>query len=375
MTQEQLRVGILGAGNITRVHAAGWQTYPERAQITAVADVARDRAQAFSDLYTSGAASVYDAVEALVADPAVDVVDICLPHHLHTDAIIAAARAGKAILCEKPLCTNLDDATRIRVVIDETGVTFMSAHNQLFQPSLLEARRLMAGGFLGQPYFFRSIETFQSRAFDPWAGADEQTAGPRAWGWRGDVKQAGGGELLDTGYHATYRLLSLANDRPVEVTAVLSRFFQRQLTVEDTALVIVRFASGTVGEIITSWALDVVGGRHFEVSGELGTMAGGATYLTHQLYGWPEASQREFQPASTFTAEIGHFLNVVQLGASNPATLDHAARALQLIKAAYRSAEEGRTVTLPDDPTQPATPRDAATETTYSAHVPTEAMA
>lgn len=363
---------MLGAGNITRVHAAGWLAYPERARITAVADVDRARAQAFSTANTGGAAAVYDTVEALVADPEVDTVDICLPHHLHTDAIIAAARAGKAILCEKPLCTTMADAARIREELNEAGVPFMAAHNQLFQPSLLEARRLLTGGFLGAPYFLRSIETFQSRAFNPWQ-TDE--GGPRAWGWRGDLAQSGGGELLDTGYHATYRLLSLANDRPVEVTALLSRFFQRQLKTEDTAIVLVRFASGVVGEIITSWALNVVDDRHFEVSAENGTLAGGASYLAHQVYGWPQANRREFPPASAFTAEIGHFIDVVQSGAPNPASLDHAARALQLIKAAYHSAQAGCTVTLPEDPTQPATPRQSAAETPYSVTVPEEILA
>lgn len=372
MSHEQLRVGILGTGNISRMHAAGWLTYPERARITAVADVDGARAQAFSTLHTAGAAKVYDSTEAVIADPDVDTIDICLPHHLHTDAIIAAARAGKAILCEKPLCTTIADAAKIKAEIDQAGVPFMSAHNQLFQPSLIEARRLMAGGFLGQSFFFRSIETFQSRRFNPWG---EQEGGSRSWGWRGDLKQSGGGELLDTGYHATYRLLALANDRPVEVTALLSRFFQQQLKTEDTAMVLVRFANGTVGEIITSWALNVVDDRHFEVSGELGMLAGGGSYLAHQLYGWPQANRREYAGASTFTAEIGHFIDVVQTDAPNPATLDHAARALQLIKAAYRSAEEGRTVTLPEDPTQPAAPREAATETPYSVNVPEEAIA
>ncbi|MBA2468206.1 MAG: Gfo/Idh/MocA family oxidoreductase, partial [Chloroflexia bacterium] len=93
-----LRVGILGAGGIANVHARGWSAFPKKATIAAFSDVATDRAQAMSDLYTDGSATVYDSIDAVVADPEIDVIDICLPHHLHADAVTKAAKAGKAIL-------------------------------------------------------------------------------------------------------------------------------------------------------------------------------------------------------------------------------------------------------------------------------------
>jgi len=370
----ELRVGILGSGNIARQHAIGWSAYPGRARIAAFADVAVDRAQAMSQTHTSGAAKVYDSRDALLADPDIDVIDICLPHHLHTDAIIAAAEAGRAILCEKPLCTTLEDARRIKETLDATGVIFMSAHNQLFQPSLLEARRLIATGVIGTPFIYRSIETFQHRSFNPHAREASVVSGD-LMGWRSDLKQSGGGELLDTGYHSTYRLLSLSNnDRPVEVTGFLSRFLMGHLPTEDTGQVVVRFESGAIGEILTSWALDVVGARHFEVSAEHGALAGAPTYLQHHVYKWPEPQQRTFSPIASFTAEIGHFIDVVRNGADNPATIDVAARVLQVIKGAYLSAQLGQTVTLPEDPTAAPTPRVSPAETPFSVTVPDEVL-
>jgi predicted dehydrogenase len=370
--QKKLRVGILGAGGIAVAHARGWSAYPERAEIVAFADIDTARAQQMSDTHTGGKALAFGSGEAMLAEADLDIVDICLPHHLHTDAIIAAARAGKAVLCEKPLCTTLADAASIRDVIQETGVVFMGAHNQLFQPSLLEARRLMAGGFLGTPYLLRSIETFQSRTWDRFAkGQDTQ----RDWGWRSDIKQTGGGELIDTGYHGTYRLLSLAGSRPVEVTAILSKFFQKGLATEDTAMVIVRFESGAVGEILTSWALDVVGNKHFEVQGELGALSGGPTSLEHQLYGWSDSATKHFEPVHSFTLEIGHFIDVVRAGAPNPSDIDETARTLQVIKAAYLSADLGRTVQLPEDPTQPATVDGATVATPTRVAVSEDAKA
>jgi predicted dehydrogenase len=370
-----LRVGILGAGGIANVHARGWSAFPKTATIAAFSDVATDRAQAMSNLYTDGAARVYDSIDAVVADPNIDVIDICLPHHLHADAVIKAAEAGKAILCEKPLCTTLEDGIKIRDTVNKTGVVFMGAHNNLFTPALLEARRLIEGGFIGKPFMYRSIETFQSRAFDPWTSGSSAAGGGQK-GWRADLKQAGGGELLDTGYHGTYRLLSMAaGDRPVEVTGFLSRFMLSHLPTEDTGHVIVRFESGAVGQIITSWAFDVVESRQFEVEAENGALAGSQTFLKHQLYRWPTAAERTFERPETFTLEIGHFIEVVRNGAPNAAPIDDTIRTLQVIKAAYLSAQLGATVSLPEDPTGAPVARTKAFKTPYSVEVPDEVLA
>jgi predicted dehydrogenase len=181
--------------------------------------------------------------------------------------------------------------------------------------------------------------------------------------------------LLDTGYHGTYRLMSLANnDRPVEVTGILSRFLISHLPTEDTGQVIVRFASGAIGEIITSWAFDVVGARHFEVSGEFGALAGSGTTLEHQFYNWPEPAKREFTPVHSFTAEVGHFIDVVTKGAPNPAPIDLTTRVLQIIKGAYLSAQLGQTVSLPEDPTEAPVARTSAAQTPASVDVPDEVI-
>lgn len=349
MSSAPLRVGIVGSGGIASQHAIGWNTYPHHATIAALAEVDTERANAFNQTHCHGDATIFTSLDAMLADGDIDVVDICLPHHLHTDAVIAAAQAGKAVLCEKPLCTSLEDARKIKAVIAESGVPFMSGHNQVFQPSLIEARRLMASGVIGVPFLMRSIETFRNQAYDPFSYAQLPPSGPR--GWRTDVKSAGGGELLDTGYHSTYRLLALAGeDRPVEVTGFLSRFHLADWPTEDTGQVTVRFASGAIGEILTSWAFDVDGARQFEVSGSLGALGGGATFVSHQIYGWQQAAHREIPGVHTFTAEIGQFIKVVTEDASNPADIDMAIRVLQVIKGAYLSAKLGQTVALPEDP-------------------------
>ena len=347
---QPLKVGIVGAGWMGNEHAQAWQNNAPRGEVVAVADVSPARARWLSDRFAGGRARVYADLASVLDDPDLEAVDICLPHHLHTESILAAARAGKAILCEKPLCTSLEDAARIGEALRETGVPFMMAHNQLFQPSLIEARRLLATGALGRPFVVRSIEAGQNRRFGTAWVPVELPEGESPWSWRLDPERMGGGEVLDTGWHGTYRLLALAGDRPIEVTAVTERFLLHQLPAEDTGVVVVRFASGLIGEIVTSWAFGLVGGWQFEVAAEHGSLAGGATRLAHQFHGWPHPVEVANEPVHTFTAEVGHFIDVVQSGAPAQASFEHAARVLQVILAAYRSAAEGRTVALPDDP-------------------------
>jgi predicted dehydrogenase len=352
-----LKVGIVGAGGIARAHGAGWQKHAARAELVAVADVEPGRAHYLADTYGADRTELYPSIEGLLAHPGLDAVDICLPHDLHTRAIVAAARAGKAILCEKPLCTSIEDAVAIDAVLRETGVPFVMAHNQLFQPSLIEARQLLAAGQLGRPFVIRSIEVFQNRgALLGRSGQHNLGAGESPWAWRTDLKRMGGGEVLDTGWHASYRLLALAGDRPVEVTAMTDRYLVADMPAEDTGVLLVRFANGAIGEIVTSWAFASVGGWHFEVMAQNGSLAGGPTKLLHQLHGWPAPAERAFEPVHTFTAEIAHFLDVVQNGAESQATFAHGARVLQLTMAAYRAVAEHRSIALPENLLEPAAP-------------------
>ena len=96
-----IKIGLIGCGKIAAWHARGYLAISEEAQITAVSDVAEANAQKMAQ--DVGAAHVFGHFRALLGESDVDAVDICLPHHLHRDAIVAAATVGKHILCEKPL--------------------------------------------------------------------------------------------------------------------------------------------------------------------------------------------------------------------------------------------------------------------------------
>ena len=127
------------------------------------------------------------------------------------------------------------------------------------------------------------------------------------------------------------------------------RFFVKEINAEDTGLVLVRFASGLLGEIATSWACGFVSDWQFEVGGRDGSLAGSATQFVHRPYDEAPPREQANEPVDTYTSEVTHFLDVVQHGLPNQASFTRAARTLQLIHGAYRSVETRRAVALPEE--------------------------
>jgi predicted dehydrogenase len=335
-TDGRTRIGIIGAGGIAQAHIDGYLQAPD-ARVTAVADV--DVGTALRSAERAGGDEVFVDYRDLIASPHVDAVDICLPHHLHAPAIVAAAAAGKHILCEKPLCISLDEADEIAAAVAESGVTLMCAHNLLFLPTVGPARELIREGRLGSLYTARATDAF----FSP---ADATNIG-----WRADQAQSGGGELLDTGYHPTYLLLHLLGSQPVEVAAMLSRHRLDFLESEDSAQVLVRFADGVVGSIETSWAYEPAGSTEvFSVVGDRGSLwSDGRNLLFKERERDPivivEPADHTPEP---ITMEIVDFVSCLRDGRRPLNTEVEGIAVLKVILAAYASAEQGRIVALAD---------------------------
>ncbi len=312
------RVAIIGAGGISGAHIRGYLKLPDRIRCVALCDISPEALATRSvQLAPAGEVRTFDDWRTMLRDMGdqLDAVDICLPHHLHAPAILDAVAAGKHVLCEKPMCLTLDEADRISAAVESSGITYLSGHNQLFMPVVREAKRLIDAGEIGTVRWLRSQDCF--------------TAGrARAqWGWRADLATQGGGELIDTGYHPTYRLLHLAGAPVAEVRATMGRF-DAAIDGEDTAAVSVRFTNGVVGEIFTSWAMNLPHGtHHIHVVGEKGQIFGSDDTLYLLPRGFSEPAKRSFAPVETFGAEIAHFADCL---------LDH--------RSPIHSVKEGRAV-------------------------------
>jgi predicted dehydrogenase len=323
---------MIGCGDIARTHVNGWLTLGNKAVITAVSDVVEASAQALARRV--GEATVYTDYLKLVADPEVQAVDICLPHHLHKDAIVAAARAGKHVICEKPLCLTLAEAEEIGAAVKAAGVFMMCAHNQLFDPAVRRAREMLAKGELGEIHFARTCDCFS------------HTKPLSEWGWRATSKTMGGGCLIDTGYHPTYLLLNLVGSQPTEVTALGGRYKILTLDGEDSALMTVKFANGAMGEVLTSWAWDWPDGSwQFQIIGERGQLFGRGRRLFYKPLGWQPASL-ELPEANNFAAELEHFADSIANGTRPLNTNEEGTAVLKLILGAYDSMRDKRIVSL-----------------------------
>lgn len=327
-----LKVGMVGCGDIARAHATAWLTLTNKAVITAVSDVSDESAQAMSRRVRG--AAVYNDFRKMIEEADVDAIDVCLPHHLHRDAIVAGARAGKHVICEKPLCLSLEEAEEIAGAVRSGGVTMMCAHNQLFDPAVQKARQMLAEGALGQIFMARTCDCFR------------HTKPLSEWGWRAAAKTMGGGCLIDTGYHPSYLLLNLVGQEPVEVSAVSGRYHISTLEGEDSALVIVRFADGAMGEVLTSWAWDWPDGSwQFQIIGEKGQLFGRGRTLLFKPIGWQPATL-ELPERNSFAAELEHFADCIAAGQQPVNTHVHGTQVLKLILGAYESIREKRLVSL-----------------------------
>jgi predicted dehydrogenase len=326
MPSTTVRIGLIGAGGIAGAHVAGYLRNPGTVTFAAVADPVREAA----DLRAGDTgAAVYADYATMLAEADIDAVDICLPHHLHKDAIVAAARAGKHILCEKPLCLTPEEAAEVDAAVTAAGVTLMCAHNQLFLPAVAKAKELIDSGVLGHVYEVRTTDSFFND-FDP-----------SNMGWRAHAATSGGGELIDTGYHPTYLLLHLAGGSPVEVTAMLATHRLRFMEGEDSAQLLVRFDNGVIGSLVTSWAYQPADGTEkFSVVGELGSLTSDGLSLSYRRRGDAAPTVVELPPVHEFEAEIGHFARSILDGTRPLHTQKEGIQVLGIILAAYESARD-----------------------------------
>jgi predicted dehydrogenase len=318
---KKIKIAFIGCGGIHWPHLNGYLEIPEKAQIVACCDVQKPFAQASAAKAVG--AKVYTDWNKMLVSEEIDAVDICLPHHLHRPAILDAAKLKKHILCEKPLCLNLKEAREITTAIKRSRVTFMSAHNQLFDPIVQKAKQLVNEGVIGKVMYIRTQDCFHLGVL--------ATGGRKAMGWRGDVEKQGGGELIDTGYHPSYLLLYLAQSPVVEVTAVLGNYLGA-LAAEDTAAVSVKFADGAIGQILTSWAFPSPMGAHqIHLIGSKGQIYGSHKDLYFLPFGFSEPAHMHLEGPDCFRTEVEHFVDCIVERKQPLPNLQQAVDVLELI--------------------------------------------
>ncbi|MEZ5666344.1 MAG: Gfo/Idh/MocA family oxidoreductase [Alphaproteobacteria bacterium] len=190
----KVRVGFIGAGRISGLHAAEYLANP-RAEIVAVCDADRGIARRQAALWGVPDSRVFDSWDALLAVDEVDAVEILLPHHLHMPATLAALAAGKHTSVQKPMAHSVADADAMCAAADRAGVAFKVFENFVFYPPVMKAKALIDDGAIGKPLSIR-IKS------NPGIGRNAWTVPASASAWRFARETCGGGPLVfDDGHH------------------------------------------------------------------------------------------------------------------------------------------------------------------------------
>jgi len=281
----------------------------------------------------SSAVYNYDNFDRIAADPEIDVVYIVLPNFLHAEYTIRALKAGKHVLCEKPMATTVSDAEAMIAAAKVANRKLMIAYRCHYEPLNLEAMRRVRSGSLGKPRLVITKMVRQSDLSDP------------SDAWRLDMHQSGGGALADMGIYGVSGARYLLDEEPVEVraTARTNRNDPRFKTVEDLIAWEFRFASGAIAQGSTSF--DAADEMAFEVIGQHKRLVAdpGCFYNGNHLYQWQGGSRTEIpvHEIDQFAREMDWMADVVRGRAPLVSPGEEGLQDMRLMHAILESVSRG----------------------------------
>ena len=354
--RDTVRVGLVGSQFISTIHAEALRMVPQ-AEVLAVMSPTEGHARDFASKY--GIANHFQDLDAMLAMDGIDVVVVGAPNYAHCEITVKAARAGKHVVVEKPLCLNLAEADRMIAACAEAGVKLMYAEELCFTPKYVRLKQLLDDGVLGDPVLLK-----QSEKHD----------GPHAahfW----DVDRSGGGVAMDMGCHAIQFFRWLNGNKPVKsVYAQMNTSVHASRTRgEDNAIIILEFENGVVAMAEESWTKHGGMDDRAEIHGSEGVayadlLHGNSipTYTTKGVgyavekagstIGWSFVMYEEIWNYG-FPQEFQHFVDCVRHDREPLVTGADGKAVLEILFAAYESAGSGRKIMLPS-PTRADKPYD-----------------
>jgi myo-inositol 2-dehydrogenase/D-chiro-inositol 1-dehydrogenase len=329
-----VNVGLIGAGVMGAFHGETLATRILGARLAGVADTVSALAEKVAARH--GCLRWTDDASTLLADPEIHAVVIATPPRFHADAVVAAAEAGKAIFCEKPLTEDLAEADRALQAVRSAGVLLQVGFQRRFDRAFLQAHELVTAGKLG------SIQLLRSITRDPRL---ERPESMRAWAL-----------FRETLVHDFDVLRWLSGGaEPVELFAMADALVRPELKeqgMRDTAVVAVRFDNGALGTADASFQAVYGYDVRAEVFGSAGMATVGDGRQSSLVHYTPEgALQRRVDWftelfGEAYTRELAHFVECVRTGATPACTGEDGRAAVAMASAAVRSAETGRPVKL-----------------------------
>jgi myo-inositol 2-dehydrogenase/D-chiro-inositol 1-dehydrogenase len=329
-----LKVGLLGAGRIAGVHATAITSHPQ-SELVAVSDFYPEAAEKLAAQYGAVARST----DEIIADPAIDAVLIATSTDTHSDLMEAATRAGKAVLCEKPVDLSLERARACQNVVDATGRPVMIGFNRRFDTNFGALKAALAGGEIGK------AELLSITSFDP-------APPPVAY-----IKVSGG-IFRDMMIHDFDMANFIMGSAPVSISATASSIVDPDIGAAgdfDTAIVTLRYAGGELAVIKNSRRAVYGYDQRVELLGSEGLLQAQNmlenTVVKSGTEGVTGAKPTYFfleRYMQAYKAEWSAFVAAITEGAALPVTLADGVLALAMAEAATKSAKTGQPVLLAD---------------------------
>lgn len=327
-----LKVALVGAGSMGRVHANAYSKMPE-AELIAVCDIDSKAAEVFSEEYKIPAFTDFNE---MISKIDVDVIDVCTPTYAHSECVIAAAKAGKNVACEKPLARTVTQAEEAVQACEEAGVTLFTAHVLRWFPEYRTIKKKIDAGAIGEPVEVRTTRS-GTHPGDPNC-------------WYSDYKKSGG-VVLDLIIHDfDWLRWCFGNAKRVYARGL----FDSKIPLTDYALVTIRFESGVIAHVEGGWARP----SGFITSVEAAGTKGLLNYCnndTAPLVIDRKAIEGE-RPAVTipenptidspYYLELRHFIQCLESGQKPDVTPEDAIEAVRIAEASLKSISSGQSVVL-----------------------------
>ena len=354
---EKIKVAVVGTGSICR--SSHMPAYAKRddVEVIACADIDLPKAQKLAQDFNIPAA--YASVEELLANCKPDYVDVCTWPAAHAPVSIAAANAGCHVMCEKPICHNLEDALALKDAIEKNGVKFMLAVPLRYGKAAVHARKLVDEGVLGDVYYGKTAYVRQRGI---------------PGGWFSCSKYAGGGPIIDIGVHridlawymmgcpkpvsamatAVYKIGDYRTEPRVDpVTGEVSatngwsgaQVPDYKFDVEDSASGVFRFENGAQLIFETAWSFNGPVNNSTQIAGD----KAGITLEPFKLYRSTgekvvaEDIEGDFS-GSIFDNEIAHFIDCIRNDKTPSSNIEEAVQLQMMLMAIYESSKTGSEV-------------------------------
>jgi len=345
-----IKIGILGCGKIAQVrHIPEYAANPD-CELVGFFNPTKSRAE---DMAAKYGGRVYDTAEELLADPEIDAVSVCAANYAHAELTIKALKAGKHVLCEKPMAVTLADCEEMVKVAKEEGKLLMIGQNQRLAKAHVVARQLIADGEIGTVLTFRT--SFGHGGPETWS----ITPGKNTWFF--DKSKAAMGAMADLGIHKTDLIQFLLGQKVVRTTAKLTTLDKRGadgnlIGVDDNAICIYEMQDGTVGTMTASWTYYAAEDNStvlYGTEGEMRIYDDPAHSIVLKKKGeepkYFDVEQIQTNDNQTASGVIDLWIDCLRTGKQPEISGESVLSAMRAVFASMESSETGRAVDIPEN--------------------------